>query len=135
MASPDRPNFLFVMSNDHAAHAISAYGSRINETPHLDPVAANGMRFDHCFCTNSICTPSRAAILTGTYNHVNGLTTLDSAMDNRLQTFPSCCRAPGTRPRLSARPAPTVGVGQIVGTSTCRPNTSASDDMISPSVA
>ncbi len=90
-----RPNFVFVMSDDHAAHAISAYGSRINETPHLDRIATGGMRFDSCFCTNSICTPSRAAILTGTYNHVNGVTTLDTHMDNRLQTFPKLLQAAG----------------------------------------
>ena len=64
---PDRrPNILFIMSDDHASHAMSCYGSRINRTPHLDRIAEGGMRFDNCFCTNSICTPSRAAILTGT---------------------------------------------------------------------
>jgi arylsulfatase A-like enzyme len=76
------------MSDDHASHAMSCYGSRINRTPNLDRIAAGGMRFDNCFCTNSICTPSRATILTGTYNHVNGVTTLSTPMDNRLQTFP-----------------------------------------------
>jgi len=90
-----RPNFVFVMSDDHAAHAISAYGSRINRTPQLDRIAEGGMRFDACFCTNSICTPSRASILTGTYNHVNGVTTLDTHMDNRLQTFPKLLQAAG----------------------------------------
>ena len=54
-----------------------------------------GMRFDACFCTNSICTPSRAAILTGTYNHVNGVTTLDTHMDNRSTTFPKLLQAAG----------------------------------------
>src|SRR6185436_1018403 len=58
---------------DHAAHAISAYGSRINRTPHIDRLAAGGTRFTNCFCTNSICTPSRAAILTGQYSHKNGV--------------------------------------------------------------
>ncbi len=95
-----RPNLLFVMSDDHAAHAISAYtrdGRRptINHTPHLDRLADEGMRFDACFCTNSICTPSRAAVLTGTYNHVNGVTTLDTHMDNRLDTFPKRLQAAG----------------------------------------
>ncbi len=96
----ERPNLLFIMSDDHAAHAISAY-SRImdrpviNDTPHLDRIAADGMRFDACFCTNSICTPSRAAVLTGTYNHVNGVTTLDTHMDNSLDTFPKRLRAAG----------------------------------------
>ena len=91
----DRPNLLFIMSDDHAAHAISAYGSRINQTPQLDRIAANGMRFDAAFCTNSICTPSRAAILTGTYNHVNGATTLDTPLDNSQWTFPQSLQDAG----------------------------------------
>jgi arylsulfatase A-like enzyme len=85
---PKQPNIVFIMSDDHAAHAMSCYGSRINSTPNLDRIANEGMRFDNCFCTNSICTPSRAAILTGTYNHVNEVTTLATMMDNRLNTFP-----------------------------------------------
>ena len=95
MSNPDRPNLLFIMSDDHAAHAISAYGSRINQTPHLDRIANNGMRFDSAFCTNSICTPSRAAILTGTYNHVNGATTLETHLDNSLWTFPQSLQEAG----------------------------------------
>ena len=91
----DRPNILFIMSDDHASHAMSCYGSRINETPNLDRIANEGMRFDNCFCTNSICTPSRAAILTGTYNHINGVTTLSTPMDNRLPTFVKDLRASG----------------------------------------
>ena len=83
------------MSDDHAAHAISAYGSRINQTPNLDRIASGGMRFDSAFCTNSICAPSRAAILTGTYNHVNGVTTLDTHLDNSLWTFPKALREAG----------------------------------------
>ena len=78
----DQPNVIFIMSDDHAAHAISTYGSGINETPNLDRLAKSGMRMDSAFCTNSICAPSRAAILTGTYNHVNGVTTLDTPLDN-----------------------------------------------------
>ena len=93
--STRQPNILFIMSDDHAAHAIGAYGSRINATPHLDRLATGGMRMDNCFCTNSICTPSRAAILTGTYNHVNRVTTLQTHMDNGLQTFPKILRAAG----------------------------------------
>ncbi len=68
-----RPNILFIMSDDHAAHAISAYGSKVNETPNLDRLAREGVRFDRCFCVNSICTPSRATILTGKYSHLNGV--------------------------------------------------------------
>lgn len=69
-----RPNIIFIMSDDHAAHAISAYGSRINKTPHLDRLAKEGMRFNNCFAVNSICAPSRATILTGKYSHINGVT-------------------------------------------------------------
>jgi len=68
-----RPNIIFIMSDDHAAHALSCYGSRINRTPNLDRIASGGMRFTRCFVTNSICTPSRAAILTGKYSHLNGV--------------------------------------------------------------
>ncbi|MBT3292370.1 MAG: sulfatase-like hydrolase/transferase, partial [Victivallales bacterium] len=75
------------MTDDPAAHAMSCYGSRINQTPNLDRIAEGGVRFDNCFCTNSICEPSRATILTGTYNHVNGMTTLSSKLDNRQLNF------------------------------------------------
>src|SRR5437867_6519935 len=72
--NPTRPNILFIMADDHAAHALSCYGSKINQTPNLDRIAAAGMRFANCFVVNSICTPSRAAILTGKYSHKNGVT-------------------------------------------------------------
>ena len=93
--SDNRPNILFIMSDDHASHAMSCYGSRINETPHLDRIANGGMRLDNCFCTNSICGPSRAVILTGTYNHINGMTTLSTNLDNELLTFPKLLQANG----------------------------------------
>src|SRR5688500_4923368 len=67
-----RPNILFIFSDDHAQHAISAYGSKVNQTPHLDRLAKGGVRFNHAFVTNSICTPSRAVVLTGKYSHANG---------------------------------------------------------------
>jgi arylsulfatase A-like enzyme len=68
-----RPNVVFIMADDHAAQAISAYGSRVNETPNLDRLAREGMLFKNAFVTNSICTPSRATLLTGTYSHKNGV--------------------------------------------------------------
>jgi len=71
-AGASRPNILFIMSDDHAAHAISAYGSKVNQTPQIDRLAREGKRFDRVFCVNSICTPSRATILTGKYSHLNG---------------------------------------------------------------
>lgn len=95
-----QPNLLFIMSDDHATNAVSAYGSRTNHTPHLDRIAESGMRFDAAFCTNSICAPSRAAILTGTYNHVNGVTTLDTPLDNSLWTFPQALQEAGYQTSL-----------------------------------
>jgi arylsulfatase A-like enzyme len=71
---PARPNILFIMTDDHAAHAIGAYGSRVNKTPNLDRLAREGALLASVFATNSICTPSRAAILTGQYSHLNGVT-------------------------------------------------------------
>ncbi|MDF0599992.1 sulfatase [Psychromarinibacter sp. C21-152] len=89
------PNILFIMSVDHAANAISAYGSGLNRTPNIDRLAQEGMRLDHCYVTNSICTPSRASILTGTYNHVNLVTTLDTHLDNRLPNVAKHMRRAG----------------------------------------
>ncbi len=95
MSRPKRPNILFIMSDDHAAHAISAYKSHINVTPNIDRIADGGMRFDQCFCTNSICTPSRATILTGLSNHENGVRTLADRLDGRMLNFPQLLRAVG----------------------------------------
>lgn len=76
-AAQERPNILFIMTDDHAAHAISAYGSKVNQTPHLDRLGKEGMRLGNCFAVNSICTPSRATILTGKYSHLNGCPTFN----------------------------------------------------------
>lgn len=92
---PKRPNILFIMSDDHASQAMGCYGSRINQTPNLDRIANEGARFDHCYVTNSICTPSRAAILTGTHNHVNRVTTLHTHIDNRLPNVAKHLRTGG----------------------------------------
>ncbi len=93
----NRPNILYIMTDDHAAHAMSCYGSRINRTPNLDRIANEGVRFDNCFCTNSICEPSRASILTGTYNHVNGVTTIGAHLDNRQENVAKILRRNGYR--------------------------------------
>ena len=71
----EQPNILYIMSDDHAAHAISAYGSRLASvapTPNIDRLAHEGALLSNAFCTNSICSPSRACVLTGQYDHVNG---------------------------------------------------------------
>jgi arylsulfatase A-like enzyme len=83
------------MSDDHAAHAISAYGSRINRTPNIDRLAAEGTRLSNCFVTNSICTPSRAAILTGQYSHKNGVYTLNDALDPKRETVAKLLQSSG----------------------------------------
>ena len=88
-------NILFIMTDDHAAHAMSCYGSRINKTPNLDRIAKEGMRFSNCFCTNSICAPSRAVILTGKYSHVNGVTDNAVKFDGAQQTFPRLLQQAG----------------------------------------
>ena len=79
-----RPNVLFIMTDDHAAHAIGAYGSRINATPHIDRLAREGALLTSVFATNSICTPSRAAILTGQYSHMNGVTMFNRFDSSRM---------------------------------------------------
>ncbi|KAK7418719.1 hypothetical protein QQX98_003737 [Neonectria punicea] len=73
--------------------SVSCYGAGINSTPNLDLIANEGMRFDHCYVTNSICTPSRAAVLCGTHNHVNGVVTLDSKINKRLPNVAKQLRA------------------------------------------
>lgn len=90
-----RPNILFIMSDDHASHAISAYGSRINKTPNIDRLAKEGVRLENCFCTNSICTPSRAAILTGQYSHKNGVNTLNDKLDPKSRSVAKYLQADG----------------------------------------
>src|SRR5690606_7614652 len=97
VAPARRPNILLVVTDDHAAHAVGAYGSIVNTTPRIDEIAETGARLDACYCTNSLCTPSRAAILTGTHSHVNGVTTLETPMDPSLPTFVSRLREHGYR--------------------------------------
>ncbi|WP_402463652.1 sulfatase family protein [Isoptericola aurantiacus] len=92
-----RPNIVLILTDDHAAHAIGAYGSVVNSTPRIDEVAERGVRMDRCYVTNSLCTPSRASILTGTYSHVNGVTTLSTPLDSSQPTFVSQLRGAGYR--------------------------------------
>ncbi|MHC4213965.1 MAG: sulfatase family protein [Planctomycetota bacterium] len=89
------PNIIFIMSDDHATHAMSCYGSKINKTPNLDRIASEGMKFENCFCTNSICTPSRATVLTGKYSHKNGTYVLNTAFDRDQASFPKLLQTAG----------------------------------------
>ncbi|RED98380.1 sulfatase family protein [Marinoscillum furvescens] len=90
-----RPNILFIMSDDHAYQAISAYGSKLISTPNIDRLAKEGMLFTNACVTNSICAPSRATILTGKHNHINGK--IDNLMpfDTTQVTFPQIFQANG----------------------------------------
>ena len=96
-----RPNILFVFCDDHAYQAISAYqsvsayGLKLNETPNIDRLAREGMRFDNCFVTNSICGPSRAVIQTGKYSHLNGFYCNGNRFDGDQQTFPKLLQKAG----------------------------------------
>jgi len=87
-AATDRPNILFIMSDDHTTQAFGCYGSRLaklDPAPNLDRLAAEGMRFDRVFCNNSICTPSRASIITGQYPQTNGVLDLDGRIEPERQ--------------------------------------------------
>ncbi|MBC7820554.1 MAG: sulfatase [Planctomycetaceae bacterium] len=101
-AEPKRPNVIFIFTDDHAAHAMSCYGSKINQTPNLDRIAREGMRFQNCFCTNSICGPSRAVILTGKHSHLNGYKTNEGgeSFNGTQQTFPKLLQKAGYQTAL-----------------------------------
>ena len=98
--SAKRPNILFIFSDDHAYQAISAYGSNRNQTPNLDRIAKEGMRFDRAFVTNSICAPSRAVVLTGKHSHLNGQLTNGETFDGSQQTFPKLLQKAGYQTAL-----------------------------------
>ncbi|MFB4278712.1 MULTISPECIES: sulfatase family protein [unclassified Nonomuraea] len=97
MPEDRRPNIVMILTDDHAAQAISAYGSMLNVTPRIDEIGRRGVRFDNCFATNALCSPSRASILTGTYSHVNGVTTLVTPIDASQPTFVSQLKQAGYR--------------------------------------
>ena len=88
-AKDERPNILFIFTDDHALNALSAYGgplAKLAPTPHLDRIAKEGMLFRHCLVSNSICAPSRAVILTGKHSHLNGQRTNKDTFDGSQQT-------------------------------------------------
>src|SRR5688572_32096357 len=93
-----QPNILWIMSDDHAVTGLGAYGGRLaglNPTPNIDRLAKEGVRLTNAFCTNSICTPARATLLTGQYSHVNGVRTLNDPLPVERQTLPSLIKAAG----------------------------------------
>ncbi len=97
-AEKSSPNILFIFSDDLAYQAISAYGDErhLLETPSMDRIAREGMRFDRCLVGNSICGPSRATILTGKYSHMNGFyNNSNSKFDGSQVTFPKLLQSAG----------------------------------------
>ena len=89
-SAADKPNILFIMSDDHTTQAVSAYRSRLAEiapTPTIDRLAKEGILFENALCTNAICTPSRACIITGQYNHTNGVFDLNGEIPAARQTL------------------------------------------------
>jgi arylsulfatase A-like enzyme len=94
-AKAKRPNIIFIMTDDHASHALSCYDSKINKTPNLDRIAKEGMLLKNSFCTNSICAPCRAVILTGKYSHINGVIDNRKRFDGSQQTFPKLLQKAG----------------------------------------
>ena len=97
-APSDRPNIVFIFSDDHSPNAIGAYeGSlkSLSPTPNIDQLAAQGMLFKNSFCTNSICGPSRAVIMTGKHSHKNGFMNNGNSFDWNQQTFPKLLQKSG----------------------------------------
>ncbi len=92
---PQRPNILFIMSDDHAYQAISAYSNKLIETPNIDRLAHEGMLFTNACVTNSICAPSRATILTGKHTHINGKIDNRMPFDTTQVTFPQLFQKAG----------------------------------------
>jgi arylsulfatase A-like enzyme len=94
-AKPQRPNIIFVFTDDHCIQAMSCYGSNRNKTPNMDRLAREGMLFRNCFVTNSICGPSRAVIQTGKHSHLNGFLRNGMTFNGGQQTFPKLLRKAG----------------------------------------
>lgn len=90
-----RPNIVLIVSDDHAAHAVSAYDDRLDRTPCLDRLATEGMRFDRALVSNSLCGPSRATILTGRYSHAHGFTRNEQRFDGSQWTLPQALQDAG----------------------------------------
>ena len=96
----EHPNILYIMADDHGPQALSCYGGKLIQTPNIDRLAKDGMRFTHAFANNSICSPSRAVLLTGKYNHLCGVEQLGQRFDGSQQTFPKLLQQAGYQTAL-----------------------------------
>ena len=94
-AAADRPNVLFILCDDLRPAAVGCYGSAHVKTPHIDALAADGVRFANAFCTTSLCSPSRASILTGLYAHSHGVRDNFTELPASLPHWPGRLREQG----------------------------------------
>ena len=95
-----RPNIIFIMADDHDIQAISSYGSKLINTPGIDRLAREGVRFTNCFNVISLCAPSRAALITGKYNRLNGVLRIGDRLDEKQETFPKLLQQSGYQTAL-----------------------------------
>ena len=91
----EQPNIIFIMTDDHTTQAMSCYGGKLVQTPNMDRLADEGIRFDNCYATNALSGPSRACILTGMFGHKNGFTDNASQFDGSQVTFPKILQQNG----------------------------------------
>lgn len=94
-AQSQRPNIIFIMTDDHANRAVSCYDNSLIRTPNIDRIAREGVKFENSFVTNSICTPVRAILLTGKYSHLNGVRDNADSFDGSQTTFPKLLQQAG----------------------------------------
>ena len=90
-----RPNILLIVTDDHSKNAVSLYGSRLLQTPNIDRIGTEGIKFENAFVTNSLCGPARAVMLTGKYSHINGFRDNNDKFDNTQITVPKILKAEG----------------------------------------
>ena len=100
---PKQPNILWITGEGVPLSALSCYGSKLIETPNIDRIAKEGVRFENAFCTNGLCAPSRATLLTGTYNHINGMTANPDVADLPKDEVPHFDPAQETFPKILKR--------------------------------
>ncbi|HRI88883.1 MAG TPA: sulfatase-like hydrolase/transferase, partial [Candidatus Hydrogenedentes bacterium] len=96
-ARASRPNVLFIIADQHRADCLGAYGNRQVRTPHLDALAADGVRFDNCFCPFPVCTPSRYSMFSGMYVYEHGGSNNRCTLRPDIPTFPRALRDAGYR--------------------------------------
>jgi arylsulfatase A-like enzyme len=99
-AKPTRPNILFIMTDDHTTQAMSCYGGKLLDTPNMDRIAQEGIRFDHFYAVNALSGPSRACIITGKFSHVNGFKDNSSTFNGDQETFPKILQRNGYQTAL-----------------------------------